>query len=108
MVCFWHCIWCRSMPTGKSSFRPGREVINFAMPRLDRIIMLDERQFRVPQYVNRTVSGWQVRVRGVASRHYADAHYESSAHALKAASQEVNSLLVARKNQLNAFAEEKN
>ena len=45
------------------------------MARLNRVLTINGQQLAVPQYVNRTVSGWQVRVRGVPSIHFADDIY---------------------------------
>ncbi len=42
------------------------------MARMDRVIEIGGATMSVPQYVNRTVSGWQVRVRGLPSQHFAD------------------------------------
>ncbi len=63
------------------------------MARLVRTIEISGRIFTVPQYVNRTVSGWQVVVRGLPSRHFADQHYGDATQALIAASRAVGPLL---------------
>ncbi len=63
------------------------------MARLVRTIEISGRILTVPQYVNRTVSGWQVVVRGLPSRHFADRHFGDAAQALVAASREVGPLL---------------
>lgn len=44
------------------------------MARLVRTIEISGRILTVPQYLNRTVSGWQVRVRHQPSQHFADAY----------------------------------
>lgn len=49
----------------------------------------------VPQYVNRTVSGWQVRVRGLPSQHFADSHYGGPSGALDAAARAAGALVKA-------------
>lgn len=68
------------------------------MAKLMRIAEANGATITVPQYVNRTVSGWQVRVRGVPSQHFADAHYGSAADALTAASKVVELLITERLN----------
>ena len=68
------------------------------MAKLIRVADADGATLTVPQYVNRTVSGWQVRVRGVASQHFADAHYGSAAEALTAAAKAVEPLVAERLN----------
>lgn len=45
------------------------------MARLNKTIELQGEMLKVPQYVNRTVSGWQVRIRGIPSQHFADSAY---------------------------------
>lgn len=52
------------------------------MARLERSITIDGQVLNVPQYLNRTVSGWQVRVRDQPSQHFADAHHGGAAQAL--------------------------
>ena len=66
------------------------------MARLARYITIDGQVLKVPQYLNRTVSGWQVRVRDQPSQHFADAHYGGAGQALTAAAQEVGTLLEQR------------
>jgi hypothetical protein len=66
------------------------------MPKVARIIVIEGTTLVVPQYVNRTQSGWQVRVRGVESVHMADAHYASPEAALQAASSAVAPMLAER------------
>ncbi|WP_139222956.1 hypothetical protein [Paracidovorax wautersii] len=64
--------------------------------KLVRIADVDGVRLNVPPYVNRTVSGWQVRVRGVASEHFADLHYGSAAESLSAAARAVEQHLAER------------
>ena len=66
------------------------------MAKLIRIANAEGATLTVPQYVNRTVSGWQVRVRGVASQHFADAYYGGAAQALSAAAKAVEPMLSER------------
>ena len=66
------------------------------MPRLERTIKIDGQILMVPQYLNRTVSGWQVRVRHQPSQHFADAYFGGATHALTAAAGAVNALLAQR------------
>lgn len=75
------------------------------MAKLIRIADTDGATLTVPQYVNRTVSGWQVRVRGVASQHFADAHYGSVAEALTAATRAVEPMLAERLNREKRVAQ---
>lgn len=63
------------------------------MARLVRTIEISDRVLTVPQYVNRTVSGWQVVVRGLPSRHVADKHVGDAEQALGAAASAVGPLL---------------
>ncbi len=69
------------------------------MAKLSRIALVDGATLTVPQYVNRTESGWQVRVRGVPSQHFADAHFGCAKQALAEAAQAVPPLLRAREVQ---------
>lgn len=73
------------------------------MAKLERSITVGNQILYVPQYVNRTVSGWQVRVRGVPSQHFSDAYYDDAAQALGAAARAVDPLLeqlyLSRENQ---------
>ena len=55
------------------------------MARMDRVIEIGGAMLGVPQYVNRTVSGWQARVRGLPSQHFADLHHGGPSGALHAA-----------------------
>lgn len=64
--------------------------------KLVRTADVDGVRLSVPQYVNRTVSGWQVRVRGIASEHFADSHYGSAAESLSAAARAVELHLAER------------
>jgi hypothetical protein len=66
------------------------------MPRLERTIKIDGQILMVPQYLNRTVSGWQVRVRHQPSQHFADAYFGGATQALTAAAGAVNALLTQR------------
>jgi hypothetical protein len=66
------------------------------MARLERTIKIDGQILMVPQYLNRTVSGWQVRVRDQPSQHFADAYFGGAAQALTAAAGAVNALLAQR------------
>lgn len=66
------------------------------MARLERYITIDGQVLKVPQYLNRTVSGWQVRVRNQPSQHFADAHHGGAAQALATASEVVGTLLELR------------
>ncbi len=66
------------------------------MARLERTIKIDGQILMVPQYLNRTVSGWQVRVRDQPSQHFADAYFVGAAQALTAAAGAVNALLAQR------------
>lgn len=66
------------------------------MARMDRVIEIDSTTLYVPQFVNRTVSGWQVRVRGLPSQHFADAHHGGPSAALDAAARAAGVLLKAR------------
>lgn len=59
------------------------------MLKLVRIADVDGESLNVPQYMNRTVSGCQVRVRGIASEHFSDSHYGSAAESLAAAAKAV-------------------
>lgn len=68
------------------------------MAKLIRIADANGATLTVPQYVNRTVSDWQVRVRGVASQHFADGHYGSAAESLDAAAKAVEPLVAERLN----------
>lgn len=66
------------------------------MARLERTIKIDGQILMVPQYLNRTVSGWQVRVRHQPSQHFADAYFGGATQALTAAAGAVNALLTQR------------
>lgn len=66
------------------------------MARLERSITIDGQVLNVPQYLNRTVSGWQVRVRDQPSQHFADAHHGGAAQALAIAAEVVYALLEQR------------
>ena len=66
------------------------------MPRLERTIKIDGQILMVPQYLNRTVSVWQVRVRHQPSQHFADAYFGGATQALTAAAGAVNALLTQR------------
>lgn len=55
------------------------------MAKLARVISIEGQYVTVPEFVNRTVCGWQVRVRGVPSQHFADDQYGGVAHSLAAA-----------------------
>lgn len=56
------------------------------MVRLDKTIELQGETLKVPQYVNRTVSGWQVRICGIPSQHFADKAYGGPRYSLQEAS----------------------
>lgn len=64
--------------------------------RMDRVIEIGGATMSVPQYVNRTVSGWQVRVRGLPSQHFADSHHGGPSGALHAAARVAVVLVKAR------------
>jgi hypothetical protein len=66
------------------------------MAKLNRVAEFGGAILTVPQFVNRTESGWQVRVRGVPSQHFADAHYGGAKQALAEAAQAVPPLVRAR------------
>lgn len=66
------------------------------MAKLARMIEIDGQAVNVPPYVNRTASGWQVRVRNVESQHFADAHYGGAIQSLAAASLQVRGMLLTR------------
>lgn len=70
------------------------------MAKLSRVAEINGATLTVPQYVNRTESGWQVRVRGVPSQHFADAHYGGVEEALVAASGAISSLVRSRAVQM--------
>lgn len=55
------------------------------MSRVNRVIEIGGVQLLVPRYVNRTVSGWQARVRGLPSQHFADSCYGDAKSSLCAA-----------------------
>lgn len=63
--------------------------------RMDRVIEIGGAMLSVPQYVNRTVSGWQVRVRGLPSQHFADSHHGGPSGALDAAARAAGVLVKA-------------
>lgn len=63
------------------------------MARMDRVIEIGGATMSVPQYVNRTVSGWQVRVRGLPSQHFADSHHGGPSGALSAAARAADVLV---------------
>ena len=65
------------------------------MVRLNKNIELQGETLKVPQYVNRTVSGWQVRIRGIPSQHFADRAYGGPRYSLQEASV-FSQILVAR------------
>lgn len=65
------------------------------MARLNKTIELQGETLKVPQYVNRTVSGWQVRIRGIPSQHFADRAYGGPRYSLQEASV-FSQILVAR------------
>lgn len=56
------------------------------MARLNKTIELQGEMLTVPQYVNRTISGWQVRIRGIPSQHFADRAYGGPRYSLQEAS----------------------
>ena len=63
--------------------------------RMDRVIEIGGAMLGVPQYVNRTVSGWQVRVRSLPSQHFADSHHGGPSGALHAAARAAGVLVKA-------------
>ncbi len=53
---------------------------------IQRVAIIDGKTHVLPLYVNRTVSGWQVRVsKNAASQHFADADYGGPVLSLTAA-----------------------
>lgn len=68
--------------------------------RTQRVIDIDGEQIVVPRYVNRSVCGWQTRVRGVPSLHFADGAYGGAKEALEHAAAAVQAMLVERENDL--------
>lgn len=70
------------------------------MAKLDRLIEIDGIYLKVPPFVNRTISGWQTRVRGVASQHFADAAYGSAAESLSEAAKAVQAMLAERDSKI--------
>ncbi|MFA7531708.1 MAG: hypothetical protein WCY98_08510 [Castellaniella sp.] len=73
--------------------------------RMKRVIQIDGAMLSVPQYVNRTVSGWQARVRGLPSQHFADLHHGGPSGALDAAARAARVLVKARGHERNADAD---
>lgn len=59
-----------------------------------RMIEIDGQVLSVPRHVTRTASGWQARVRGLPSQHFADAHYGDARGALDAAGRVASALSV--------------
>lgn len=68
--------------------------------RMQRVIDIDCEQIVVPPYVTRSSCGWQTRVRGVPSLHFADGSYGGAKEALKHATAAVQAMLVERENDL--------
>ena len=66
------------------------------MPKLTRVAEVNGEPVIVPQYVSRTESGWQSRVRGVPSQHFADAYYGGASQALAAAALAVGPMVRSR------------
>lgn len=66
------------------------------MSKLRRVAEVEGATVSVPQFVNRTKSGWQVRVRGVPSQHFADAYYGGAVKSLAAAAQDVGPMVRSR------------
>lgn len=77
------------------------------MARMDRVIEMGGATLSVPQYVNRTVSGWQVRVRGLPSQHFADSYHGGPSGALDAAARAAGVLVKARGLERNACKSQK-
>lgn len=63
------------------------------MFKLKRVAEIEGVTVTVPQFVNRTESGWQVRVRGVPSQHFADAYYGGAVKSLAAAALEAGPMV---------------
>lgn len=70
------------------------------MSKLDRLIEIDGRYLKVPPFVNRTNCGWQTRVRGVPSRHFADAAYGGATESLSEAAKAVQAMLAKRDSKI--------
>lgn len=66
------------------------------MPKCERTIEVDGLVLSVPPYLNRTRVGWQARVRGVPSQHFADSQFGDPSLSLRAASEAVEPMIQAR------------
>lgn len=57
-----------------------------------RVVEIDGQQHRVPPFLQRTVCGWQVRIRGIPTEHFADTHYGGALTAMQHAEQRAQEL----------------
>lgn len=65
-----------------------------------RMIVIDDKAFTIPKYVNRVANGWQFRIRGVYSVYFGDNTYGGVEESLKEAVKEsVNFNLKGRYNE---------